>query len=504
MPNLLFIILDTQRRDRLSLYGYARATSPRLDDFAAAGRVYEAAVAPAQWTISSHASMFTGLYPYQHATNQANHRLPEALTSVVEWLRAGGYHTVGFCNNPLIGLIDNGLDRGFERFYHYASPAPQRPTRRPLPPVVARSWRGFSQFTRRTINRFAQNEALFRASLHPLISPIWSRWVNYKGSVAASTHDLRAYWHQHRRSSSQPIFAFLNLMGTHMPLRPPRQWIDHIAPELRHNRAALRWMAAYNGDGLRWISPAVPPLTDWQQQALGAVYDAAAAEQDHYLGAMLAAMQADGDLDDTLVIIGADHGEGLGDHGYCGHSFVVNHELTHVPWLMWWRGNIAPAREPSVISTRRVFHTLLDAAGLGRTLPIDDPAGSVERLSLLRANGEAEQNTALSEAYPATTLLNTLRYRMPGIIEQRRLSEVRRAVVRGEHKLTTVGDDPEALYHLPTDPAEQVNHLSAQPALSAELHDVLRGALASAASAPAPQDFSPPVLDNLRALGYLD
>ncbi len=504
MPNLLFVVLDTQRRDRLSLYGHDRPTSPRLEEFAAEARIYEAAVAPAQWTVPAHASMFTGLYPRQHGVHQPNHRLPAALTSVVEWLRAGGYHTVGFCNNPLIGLIDNHLDRGFERFYQYASPAPQRPRSRPLPRPLRAAWRGFSQLTRRTINRFAHHEALFRASLHPLISPIWSRWVNYKGSVALSTRDLRAYWHQHRRQSRQPIFAYLNLMGTHMPLRPPQAWLDRIAPKLRRDRAALRWMAAYNGDGLRWISPAVPPLTDWQQHALGAFYDAAAAEQDAYLGAMLDEMRAQGDLDDTLVIIGADHGEGLGDHGYCGHSFVVYHELTHVPWLLWWPREVEPGRETSVISTRRLFHTLIDAAGLAQLLPVDDPAGRVERLSLLRAAGEAEADTAFSEAYPPVTLLNTLRHRMPGIAEARQLHLVRRAVVRGAEKLIAVGDKPEALYHLPTDPTEAHSLLDQRPDAAAALHAVLEAVLAHNVESPPMQDFSPSVLETLRALGYLE
>ncbi|PSB57040.1 sulfatase, partial [filamentous cyanobacterium CCP1] len=62
-PDILFLVLDTQRADRLSCYGYDAPTSPHLDAFAAKATLFQRAIAPAQWTIPSHASMFTGVYP---------------------------------------------------------------------------------------------------------------------------------------------------------------------------------------------------------------------------------------------------------------------------------------------------------------------------------------------------------------------------------------------------------------------------------------------------------
>ena len=65
-PDIIFIVLDTQRADRLGAYGYDKPISPNLDRFAAQATLFEQAVAPAQWTVPSHASMFTGLYPSAH------------------------------------------------------------------------------------------------------------------------------------------------------------------------------------------------------------------------------------------------------------------------------------------------------------------------------------------------------------------------------------------------------------------------------------------------------
>ena len=116
-PDILFIVLDTQRADRLSCYGYPLNTTPNLDAFAAEATRFSAAIAPAQWTIPSHASMFTGVYPSEHGMTQSYSVMPDDLPTLAERLHDGGYFTAGFCNNPLVGVINNGLRRGFQSFF---------------------------------------------------------------------------------------------------------------------------------------------------------------------------------------------------------------------------------------------------------------------------------------------------------------------------------------------------------------------------------------------------
>ena len=115
-PNILLIVLDTLRRDRLSGYGHTRETSPELDAFAARATVFDRAVSPAQWTIPAHASLFTGVYPSTHQLTEAHGRLSGMFPTLAEILHGAGYHTTGFCNNALLGALDNGLRRGFEHF----------------------------------------------------------------------------------------------------------------------------------------------------------------------------------------------------------------------------------------------------------------------------------------------------------------------------------------------------------------------------------------------------
>ena len=126
-PDIVLLVLDTQRLDRLSCYGCAVETSPYIDEFAADSTLFECAVAPAQWTIPSHASMFTGVYPSTHNTVQSFSVLPNTLPTLAERLRDGGYFTAAFCNNPLVGVVNNGLRRGFLSFLNYSGLMTSRP-----------------------------------------------------------------------------------------------------------------------------------------------------------------------------------------------------------------------------------------------------------------------------------------------------------------------------------------------------------------------------------------
>ena len=113
-PDIVFIVLDTLRADRLSCYGHPAETTPHLDAFAASGVLFERAISPAQWTIPAHGSLFTGEFPATHGTTQIYDKHSVEHPTLAEHLTRFGYRTVGFCNNPLLGIIENDLDRRFQ------------------------------------------------------------------------------------------------------------------------------------------------------------------------------------------------------------------------------------------------------------------------------------------------------------------------------------------------------------------------------------------------------
>ncbi len=403
-PDILLIVLDTLRRDRLTPYGHTRDTTPNLAEFAQNATVFDRAVAPAQWTVPAHASMFTGQYAGTHGMTEASHTLSGAYPTLAEILQADGYRTAGFCNNPLVGVLDNDLKRGFDQFYNYAGASPQRPIDVQRGPVRKALSRGFRRFAHRVQNQFAQADWMFRWSLNPLLVPIWTRYVNYKGHSDHSLTDALNLINTHRAGGSdQPLFTFVNLMDAHLPYRPPQDHVLRMAPYLRHDRETYRFIRRFNADAARWAAPTEEPLQDWEQAALTDFYDAEVSYQDALLGRFLRGLAASGALDNTMVIITADHGEAHGDHGFIGHSFVVYQELIHVPLIVRYPDQYpAGKRVGTNVSTRRIFHTALDAAGVKPPLDEADPNADVANLTLHTAtNGRPDRKAASSMRKPS-------------------------------------------------------------------------------------------------------
>jgi uncharacterized sulfatase len=512
-PNILFIILDTQRRDRLGLYGHGVDTSPNLDDFSHGTTIFERAIAPAQWTVPAHGSMFTGLYPSTHQLTQAFQQMSGEHPTLAEILQVEDYHTVAFCNNPLLGVLEHGLQRGFDAFYNYAGASPNRPvdtSRSVLRRTVATQFR---QLARKVTNLFATSDTMFQMAVNPLIVPFWTRMVNFKGNSERSIDDLIDYWQQYQSGGSEkPLFAFLNLMGTHTPYYPPANYVDHVAPNLRRDKQASKFIREFNAHAADWLSPDDPPLADWKRKTLDSYYDAEIAHQDVFLGRLFRYLKYSGALDNTMVIVAADHGEGHGDHGYKGHSFVVFQELVHVPLMIHYPERFPAEKHVTTnVSTRRLFHTILDVAGIKPPLAEDDPNADVSGLSLINSlNGhpDTERGVAYVEAYPPLNLLNIMKSHRPELVEKLYLNQVRRGVYEGDHKLALIGNRVESLFNVANDPDEIVDVATKHPLIVDNLMEKMQHFVTETQkqriAALENGAVSDEVIDNLRALGYFE
>ena len=120
--NVLFILIDTLRADRLSSYGHDRKTSPRIDALAESGVRFSRHLSQSSWTKSSMASMWTGLYPNRSRILLSRHALPEAAVLPAEIFRDAGYRTTGIFRNSWVAR-NFGFSQGFEI---YMMPRPPR------------------------------------------------------------------------------------------------------------------------------------------------------------------------------------------------------------------------------------------------------------------------------------------------------------------------------------------------------------------------------------------
>jgi arylsulfatase len=129
-PNLVLVVVDTLRADRLPSYGHLRTTAPFLDEFARRGAVFERAIAPSSWTKISMASLFIARDALHHGVRGETQVLPEAETTLAEALRDAGWRTIGLNTNPMLDA-KFGFGAGFEVY--------EGLDRAPAPTVTARA-----------------------------------------------------------------------------------------------------------------------------------------------------------------------------------------------------------------------------------------------------------------------------------------------------------------------------------------------------------------------------
>ncbi|NLE45602.1 MAG: sulfatase-like hydrolase/transferase [Chloroflexi bacterium] len=523
-PDVVLLVLDTLRADRLSCYGYHRLTSPHIDRFAESAALYEQAVSPAQWTIPAHASIFTGEYPTTHMTTQIYDRHRKDQLTLAELLTRAGYQTAGFCNNPLLGVVDNDLDRGFEEMYNYGGAVPVRPSINESGPrwmsrLSQRVGRFLNHLTTPIQDVFARNETLLRIALHPRIVPLWQGQVNFKGNTRQSLRDIVGYLQSRRaRGRERPLFTFINLMETHLPYAMPQRFIRRFAPYLQDDREARDFIKGYNLEHYRWMVPLIEPLTDLQDRVINDLYDAEVAYEDHLLRHLFDYLDEPDVRDNTLVIITSDHGEGLNHHDFVGHSLVAYNDLVHVPLIVRYpEGRGANEHVRKVVSSRRIFHTVLDQTGVGGAIDPDlwpeARTDDVRRLNLANAfvDPALEPRHVFSEAYVPDTLIRLMSNIDQDVEDRFRWRESRRAVYEDGFKLITVGDEPDELFDVRSDPGELVNLLAQYPEMVLELNGALAEFLSAAESrrsgdwttARVDLDEDEELVERLRGLGYL-
>ncbi|HUF37208.1 MAG TPA: sulfatase [Anaerolineales bacterium] len=461
-PNIVFLVLDTHRADRLGAFGCDRATSPNIDRFARGATVFEQAVSPGQWTIPAHASMFTGEFPTTHLVVQSASALDPRFQTIAERLKRDGYATAGFCNNPLVGVLNNGLRRGFDRFYNYGGAIPTLPERRVtgLRSVLQQAWNRYTQFLRKISypvqNWIAQSDRFFQLILNPFIVPFWARFAHFKGDTGASLLDAEAYLREHAVPGGKPQFVFINLMGTHLPYSPPAAFVERFAPRVREDRAARDFVRTYNTQAVRWFIPMAEPFTAIEYEALSQMYDAEVAHQDAQLESLLRTLDDPHHRANTMVVIVADHGEMLGEHQVMGHGLGVYEELIHVPLILRYPGQEAGRLVPDRISTTYLFQTILDALGYktyATCYAAEIDIASQSLLPLAKGQHKAPK-PVFSEAYPPQHVIKTLLSHDRSLLERFHSDRINWAAFEAGYKLQRIEDILERVYDLATDPLE--------------------------------------------------
>jgi arylsulfatase A-like enzyme len=359
-PNVLLIVLDTVRADRLSLYGYRRPTSPTLERLAQRGIRFDQARATAPWTLPSHASMFTGRWPHELGVNW---RIPlgTKFPTLAEWLGSRGYATAGFVANVEYCSYEFGLDRGFTHFEDYV-----------LEPMTPLRMCYLGDLTLKTVAGLGWTLSSSLGAipfLPPQDSAVWRILATDPKIDAGSINREFLDWLSRRREPTRPFFAFLNYLDAHSAYLLPR------GASYRFGRPPTAADVQLFDD---WPYLDKRKLSPYYVALVGDCYDSCLGYLDEQLGELFGELKRRGVLDRTLVIVTSDHGEGLGEHNLFFHGESLYRTEIRVPLLI-----LSPEHNGSTIvsepaSLRDLPATIADLTGQRTWAPF--PGRSLTRL----------------------------------------------------------------------------------------------------------------------------
>jgi len=446
---------------------------------------------------------------------QANSALSKEFITLAEYLVQEGYRTTGFCNNPLVGVLDNGLRRGFENFYNYGGALTNAPYANGYVPrkIVSGFRKGYHKVIERIAAPIQQAVAgspeIFDFVLNPKLVSWWTRYANFKGDGPASIEHTT----QHLQSSADgPQFTFLNLMGTHLPYTPPEKFVRQFAPIINDDPEASAFMRDYNTRAFHWLLPMQDPYSELEAKTLSDMYDAEVAYQDHKLAKLLALLDKPEIRDNTLVIIASDHGEMLGEHNLMGHGIGLYQELIHVPMMIRFPGQSEGLTIEQHVSTTYLFHTVLEAAGISEIKPSFAQPISITDFSLRNIGSTTNYapRRVFSEGYPPMNLIQIIERHEPTIMDAFNCKATVWAAYKDVFKLLRTEEVRDEMFDLNIDPFE-MNQRKDLPEKLKQLKDQLEDHLVWAISRSTKELdnlttnlHDEHVLERMRSLGYIE
>lgn len=452
IARVVLVTVDTLRADHLGCYGYPRATSPAIDRLAREGLVFEHAYASSALTAPSHASLFTGLAPQRHRLLVNGEDLDPGLPHLAETLRGAGFETAAFTSVAFL----EGVAKGFDTV-----------------DAGSRAGREAAGAALRWLADERRSERFF----------LWLHLFDLHGWRFGEGTDPAALARV-RETSSAPageLYAVLEELhgfppGLGEPGTPAWSWGAADMPE----RGPTELQMGSVGEALERLDH----------------YDARLRTADEQVGRLFAALRALELPGEELWIVTADHGEGLGSHGYWGHGMHLYNEQLRVPLVLWSSaGRFEPGRvEPlaRLVDLPPTVCELLDLPLAGAALE------GASLLPLIEGRGPAR--LAFAQRRPVDGHALALGW----------TDETLHALQDGRHKYVRHGGGGDELYDLRDDPRERRNLAGAAPGTpEAEALVRLRRALRRTLEAPpiaagagAGGGIPAERLAELQALGY--
>ena len=360
-PNVVLLTIDAQRADHLGAYSYQPEVSPHLDQIAEQGVVFEQMFANAPWTLPSLASMVSSRLPTELKISVDNlsfgeiektNRLTNQVETMAERMQTLGYNTQAILTNELLS-VPRGFDQGFDGFVNLEKLMPYH-----------------YQF-------HFKNMAL--TLLLNRIPGVEKRLANYYtflvGPSGPKQFETRA-WEINRLTlpwledfQDKRFFLWLHYIDPHAPYDPGSDYSPDLKEIGQSREQELRKASADQPDKIRW--------REIDRQALVKLYDGDVSLVDAAVGQVWEKLNQLDLMEKTILIISADHGEELWDHGRLGHGFTFYQETIKIPLII-----VGPEIEQKKVyqnvSLIDVFPTIIDL--IGERIPSEAKGRSLKPL----------------------------------------------------------------------------------------------------------------------------
>lgn len=317
VADVVLVVLDTVAFHATTVGGASLPTTPALQALAEGGLSFSGAVAPAPWTLPSHATLFTGRLPREVGVHQEHPQLLPDAPTLAEVLGRAGWRTGAFVGNPWVGR-GTGLTRGFDHEVHALELA-----------ASVDAWAVF-------------------------------RWVPRQPGKGGPLLVDRALAFLDGAGAS-PGFVFLNVLEAHVPYAEAPdagRFLEGWSPEAVHALSERVYTAQLHGP---W--EVGYPRDAAEVEHARTLYLGAVAAADEVLARLVAGLRERGRLERTLLVVTSDHGEAFGEHGVHGHLVGLHPEVLRVPLVLHGAG-VQPGVVEEVVGLAGLPGEILRRVGL--------------------------------------------------------------------------------------------------------------------------------------------
>ena len=465
---ILLISVDTLRADHLGVYGHHRFTSPIIDALAGEGVVFEDASATTAWTLPSHASMLTGLFPQAHGVMTAKNALSEEVQTLAGWFGRGGWETAAIVNVMWLKREIYGLTREFEKYLSIDE----------------------ANYSRRSASSWVTDQAM--------------QWI--EAQEERPLFLFIHYYDVHADYASSPEYERLFVEpyegiadGTAWQIERANFADAHVARCLE--KPEMGFCSFGNVEKPRKIDSEMERIVFDAEDGrhLEELYDAGIRQLDTELGRLLTFLESSGRAEDTLLILTSDHGEEFLEHGRVGHFLTTYQQSLGVPLIVRGPGVPAGMRIDTPVSLVDLAPTLIALAGLPSEAGLDgldlsqlwrdsegQPFGFEDRYLFGEASGGLQQETHLPGVYP---IFRSIRQGDFKLIARSLGSQT-------DYALYDLAEDPQELHDISS---ERVDRVRRMVGVLEKRHAASKQTVPTGAEV----ELDPAEIEKLKALGYV-